>query len=280
MTSSKKPDGINWSALLANTKVVDLKAVRDMEKAHRALFEFEGPPVIGQFVMLFRLTGLFGFFAMSEKRFPVLNRAWADLQWILDNPEADEFSVASWAFLDLPVTEDGRTVVEVFGAEIGPNHADVQKFVEVARLSRYGMYVDDGGTGRTHRLVEMFTKKRQTITRGVPADPGELFWTRIIDWGGMRFMLGDTRGFPAPNLHKVKDMIKVRLADPLWSTPGATTADAYERFMKLAGPYWFSILYSDDDDDPVLQPDHYLAYGHGPVPELDTMRPTSTHTIQ
>ncbi len=51
-----------------------------MKAAHVALFQFAGPPEIGEFVRLFRLVGLFAHFAMSQKRFPILNRAWADLE--------------------------------------------------------------------------------------------------------------------------------------------------------------------------------------------------------
>jgi len=259
---------LDWAALLRNTQVVNLDDVRNMQEAHRRLFRFEGPPAIAAFVRMFRLIGLFGHFAMSQKRFPVLNRAWADLQWILRNPDADEFSVASWAFLDLPVTDDGRTVAELFRAEIAPNHAEVGAFVDMTRASRYGIYVDDGGTRRSHRLRELVTGRRVTVTRGVDSEDGELFWTRIIDFGGMSFMLGDTRGWPPSQLATVTDMLIARLSAPRWMTAAASVADAYQNFMKMAGPYWLSMLYARSDHDPLLEPDHYLSYGRGTVPDL------------
>ena len=268
MKSSTTADGLDWAAMLRNAKVVDLQAVRQMKEAHRALFRVEGPPEIGAFVRMFRLTSLFGFFAMEQKRFPVLNRAWADLQWILKHPEADEFSLASWLFFDLPMTEDGRTLVEVFGAEIAPENDDMRAFVEVARKSRYGIYTDAGGTRSSQRLLELVARRRATVTRGVDSDPGELFFTRVIESGGMKFMLGDTRGWPASHLESVTDMVIGRVSDSAWLTPESSPVEAYEKFMKLAGPYWFSMLYSQTDDDPVLEPVHYLSYSQGPVPDF------------
>lgn len=223
---------------------------------------------IGGFVRMFRMLGLFAHLAMHEKRFPILNRAWVDLQRILQNPAADEFSVASWVFLDLPVTGDGKTVADVFAAEMAQYNADASAFVQVTRNSRYGVYVDDGGTRRTHRLVELVTRKRVTVRRGINVDPGELVWTRIIDWNGVKFMLGDSRGWPPAHRDAVTDMLLKRLVVPAWLTPGSPMVDAYERFMKLAGPYWLSMLYANNEADPVLEPLHYLSYARGPVPDL------------
>lgn len=274
MTSSSTPNEPDWAALLRNSNVVNLKAVRDLQEAHRALFQFEGPPAIAELVRLFRMTGLFAFLQMQQKRFPILNRAWADLQWILKNPAADEFSVASWVYFDLPVTQDGRTIVEVFGAEIAPNHPSAQAFVDVARKSRYGIYVDDGGTGRTHRLVELVTRRRVTALRGVHGDPGELYWTRIIDWRGQKFILGDTRGWAPASRNTVTELVLKHVGEEPWSSSSSTLPEAYERFMKLSAPYWLSMLYGQNEDDPILTPSRHLSYLDGPVPDLPETKPT------
>ncbi len=34
---------------------------------------------------------------------------------------------------------------------------------------------------------------------------------------------------------------------------------AFEKFMKLAGPYWMSCV-AKNDDLPILMPDHYRTY--------------------
>ena len=251
---------LNWALLLRNTQVVKLKAIREMKAAHAALFRFEGPREIGEFVRLFRLVSLFAHFAMSEARFPILNRAWADLERFTSHPEADEFTATSWMFLDLPVTDDHRTIAEVFAAEIAPDNPDVKRFVDVVRASRHGVYVDAGGTRSSHRLVELITRRRVTLLRGVDAEPGELFWTRIIEWRGTRFMLGDTRGWPASRREQVTDMLVGRLVTSPWQVPGASNEAVYERFMKMAGPYWLSLVYIRSDDDPVLEPTHIERY--------------------
>ena len=194
MKTPTPPDDVNWAVLLRNAQVVNLDAVRTMKEAYRRLLHFEGPAPIGAFVRLFRLVHLFAFFAMDKKRFPVLNRAWADLTWVMKHPDLDEFAVNSWLILDLPVTDDGRTVAEVFAAEIAPDDTNLRAFVELTRRSRYGIYVDDGGTRQSQRLVELVTRRRLTVMRSVDSERGELIWTRIIDFGGMTFMLGDTRG--------------------------------------------------------------------------------------
>lgn len=251
---------LNWALLLRNTQVVNLAAVREMKAAHAALFRFKGPPEIGEFVRLFRLVGLFAHFAMSEGRFPILQRAWADLERFTSHPEADEFTGTNWMFLDLPVTDDHRTIAEVFAAEIAPNSAELKKFVEVVRTSRYGVYVDAGGTGSSHRLVELITRRRVTVMRGVHCGPGELFWTRIIEWRGTRFMLGNTRGWPGSRQEQVTDMLIDRLVTSPWQAPGTSNEAVYERFMKMTGPYWLSVVFLRSDDDPVLEPTHFERY--------------------
>src|SRR2546423_1393025 len=96
MRTPMLPDDMNWAALLRNAQVFDLEAVRAMKEAHRRLLHFEGPAPIGAFVRLFRMANLFAAFAMQKKRFPVLNRAWADLRWIMNHPQLDEFAVSGW----------------------------------------------------------------------------------------------------------------------------------------------------------------------------------------
>ena len=258
----------DWSKLFRNTKVVDLAAVREMQEAHGALFDFEGPPEIGHFVRLFRIASLFGFISMQSKRFPILNRAFADLQWVQRHPAADEFSVNSYLFLDLPVTEDGRTVADVFAAEVGQGDPAATAFGAVVRASRYGLYQDVGGTGRSQRLQELLTGRRVTVMRSINGDPSEVFWTRIIEWGGARFMLGDVRSLPGSKKHAAMEMLRDRLAGSRWWSPGLSEAAVYEKFMKLACPYWFSVFYSQSEQNPILQPDHDLRYQQGPVPAL------------
>jgi len=130
------------------------------------------------------------------------------------------------------------------------------------------MDVDDGGTRRSHRPRELVTGRRVTVTHGVDSEDGELFWTRIVEWGGMTFMLGDTRGWPPSQRATVTDMVSARVSAPRWMAASASVMDAYQNFMKLSGPYWHSMLYARSDHDPLLEPDHYLNYGHGPVPDL------------
>ena len=231
MKTPTSPDDVNWAALLRNAQVLNLEAVRTMKEAHRWLLHFEGPAPIGAFVRLFRLVHLFAFFAMDKKRFPVLNRAWADLQWVMKHPDLDEFAVNSWLILDLPVTDDGRTVAEVFAAEIAPDDTNLRAFVELTRRSRYGIYVDDGGTRQSQRLVELVTRRRLTVMRSVDSERGELIWTRIIDFGGMTFMLGDTRGWPPSHRGAVTEMLLDRLEVSRWATESASEAQAYEQFM-------------------------------------------------
>lgn len=268
MKTPAPTDDVNWAALLRNAEVVDLAAVREMKEAHRRLLDAPGPPPVAAFVRLFRLVNLFALFALQKKRFPVLNRAWADLQWVMKHPELDEFAVNGWLLFDLPVTDDGRTVVEVFAAEIAPDDGGLRAFVEEARRSRYGIYVDDGGTGSSQRLVELLTRRRRMVVRSASHVRGELIWTRIIEHGGMTFMLGDTRGWPPPYRDQVADMLVDRIEDSRWADETDSPEAAYEQFMKLSGPYWFSVLFSRSDRDPVLMPDHYLAYRKGPVPDF------------
>ncbi len=269
MTRSTPPaPDLDWAALLRDVNVVDLDAVREMQAAHSALFHFEGPPGIREFVRMFRLLHFYAIVALSEKKYPVLNRAWDDLRWVMNHPEIDEFSVNSWLFLDLPVADDGRTLAEEFAATVAMGDEGAANFARITKSSHHRIYVDAGGTGPFQTLVDLITGEKVTVTRGTDAERGELIWTRVIEYGGMKFMLGNSRGWPPSQRNAVTAMLRDRLDEFEFTMELTGKTQVYEQFMKLAGPYWLSILYAQSDSDPLYAPEHFLSYEEGEVPEF------------
>jgi hypothetical protein len=76
-------------------------------------------------------------------------------------------------------------------------------------------------------------------------------------WKDLERHWGDVKTFPADARASIEDMIINKLfyvadeaADPL---------ELYPTFMKLAGPYWMSVV-ATNEALPILDPDHFRSY--------------------
>lgn len=72
---------------------------------------------------------------------------------------------------------------------------------------------------------------------------------------GEVFFFGDPKGFPSESKEAIEDMVSAKR----FYVDDKPTVGAYEKFMKMAGPYWMSCV-TKDDNLPILDPDHYLTY--------------------
>jgi len=85
---------------------------------------------------------------------------------------------------------------------------------------------------------------------------GEILLIRTMTYGEQAFMFGNPKGFPKEAKNQVEDMVLNKL---FYFDDETTTIAQYQTFMKLAGPYWMSCV-TQDEDAPILDPDHYRAY--------------------
>lgn len=111
------------------------------------------------------------------------------------------------------------------------------------------------------RFRELFTQRVVDAHPSLEAgEPGEIILGRFFELNGQLYFWGDVKAFPAAARDAIEGMVLDKLlnAGLLDHDPSAH----YETFMKLAGPYWMSVVASDDRL-PILEPDHYRTYLHG-----------------
>lgn len=242
-----------------------LDELRDFKKLH-AILEPPGltaPPSVRETYRAFRFLHLFGLVLVDEGRFPALGRCWEDLHDRFSHFPIfeDEMFIEAWVFIDFPIDDSDRTVLdelEVFVAQQPEARAALGPFIEAARASRLGLHQEVVSTSRTTKFRELVTGRVTSTLRSVADyEPGEIFLARIIENRGDRFLLGDPKSFPAASRTLLLDTV-TRRAELM---PGATPAEKYEAFMRMAGPYWLSTV-SGDDDDEILPPEHMLSYHH------------------
>lgn len=235
----------NFKRFYELIQVEDMTAPLSVKRAYRA----------------FRFLYFFGSILIHEGRYPALNRCWSDLRARYAHlPVFDDgVFLESWIFIDFPLDRSGRTVLDTFAefcADSPDAMAEFAPFITTAKTSRLGLYQEVLSTSRTTKYRELFTGKVLSTLRSVPEyEPGEIFLGRIVESGSDRFLLGDPKNWPSAHRATIMSMVEGRLA----VVPGSSTAEKYEQFMKLAGPYWMSCVCGGYDDD-VLSPTHWRSY--------------------
>ena len=210
----------------------------------------------------FRYLYFFAVALIEEKKYPALNRCWNDLRerYSEDCIFQDGVAAESWIFFNFPLTRGGKTVLDVFEEVFltnGEDMAHLRPFIDSAKKSRLGLYQETLSTSRTTKFRELFTDEVISTIRSVPDyRPGEIFLGRILEIGGDRFLFGDPSCFPADRKQSIIGMVTNKMA--AYGTSDGLEED-YEQFMRLAGPYWMSVV-SDDHDGEILMPDHWIRY--------------------
>ena len=259
----KKPA---WMALLPGGKVrptMTLEQLRNVKNLHGLLTEtIPGPPAIGYAIRSFRFLEMYAMACILEKKFPPLTRCWNELErlFLRDAAFRDNNFVATWIFVDFPCSPDGRTVLDHFeGFLVETEHGErFQPFIDALRGTRLGLYQEVARSSTRVTYRELFTERAIETIPSIGSDgPGEIVLGRIVELGGDTLFWGDVKAFPAVARTSIEDMISskfVYVEDQVLASRGP-----YETFMKLAGPYWMSVV-ATNDNLPILDPDHYLSY--------------------
>jgi hypothetical protein len=86
---------------------------------------------------------------------------------------------------------------------------------------------------------------------------GEILLTRMLRYKDQVFAWGDPKGFPKEKKAQIEDMVLDKMM--VYADAKDAPEVQYEKFMKLAGPYWMSCV-TKNDAIPIFAPDHHLTY--------------------
>jgi hypothetical protein len=243
-----------------------LDELRNAKHVHAFLTErVDGPEVVADCVRGFRFLLFFGIASIAENKHPPLTRCWKELERLFMNDPAldDGMFVQSWILMDFPVGPRGETTLDYFEEFLRgiPEGVQFQRFIDAARKSRLGLHQDVMRTKKLAKFRELLSGKVTTMIPSVDNyGKGEILLGRAMAYGDEVFLFGDPKGFPKEAKAQIEEMIRDKLhyVVDLEEELGPVGA-AYEKFMKIAGPYWMSCV-TKNDATPILMPDHYRMY--------------------
>jgi hypothetical protein len=257
-----------WHAVLPGGKsaaAYSLDELRAAKQVHAFLTEdMPGPAQVAHHLRAFRYLLFFGITCVAEDKYPPLTRCWKDLERrFMGDPMFDDgVFVQSWILMDFPFGPTGQTALDYFedfltGTEARPQ---LQSFIDAARKSRLGLHQDVMRTKKVAKFRELLSGK---VIEAFPSiehyDKGEILLIRAVTCGQQVVFFGNPKGFPKEAKEQIEDMV----LDKLFYLGDATDPiGQYEKFMKLAGPYWMSCVCSNHEA-PILAPDHYRTYLDG-----------------
>ena len=238
-----------------------LRQFQEFEKVlNAALKSYEGKdPAITYAMQSYTKVEMIAIALMTSGEFPAVLRAHDELMRLFkkDGAFKDGITLMSWLLFNFPATRDGTPLAREVLRRTPALTDDIGPFVEEALRSRFGLYeVLKEGRNECH-LKELITGKLITLNQSLGSmGRGAVALCRIITIGGNNWIFGDAPGFPASRKSTIAGMVKDKMSLYFWD---ANEVKSYETMMRLAGPYWFSIMASDYQGG-ILNADRYLRY--------------------
>ena len=250
-----------------NKNVVHLEGVQALKKLGEMLTEpIPGPKHFAQAIQYWRFIVAFGMNAIAENQFLPLVRCWDAMRTQFGKNFDDGVFLEACVLADFRFGPEQKSFIERFDAVIGnqPDCQPVRDFADKFAKTRLGLYQITSATKNRVLLKELFTGRAVSVMNTVDQfGAGEIWLVRLLEVEGDTMIFGDPKGWPASYLGHIEDMVRDKMFIYGFDTgqfhKGARPSEAtgYEGFMKITGPYWMSIVASDDPNDEILAPDYF-----------------------
>jgi hypothetical protein len=240
-----------------------LRKFQEFEKVLAAgLGSYEGKdPIVTYAMQSFTKAELFtqALALSDEDEFPAVRRCYEDLMEIFKNDKAfnDGITLMTWIMFNFPATV-GNAPISLEILKRSPELADeLSPFITEMTRSRFGLYEVLADKDDQSSLKELFTGNLITLNQTLGGmGCGSIALCRVMDLCGKKVIFGDASEFPKARRKIIESMVSSKMSIYF---PSASDVSSYEQMMRLAGPYWFSII-AQDYRDEILNPDHYLCY--------------------
>lgn len=260
---------MNWTKNLPQgIKLSDLSLdeCRNFKQFFAEINNIVGPPGFKSARLFLYNMLVYTMCCIQENKFPTLNKCWEQLCPIFATPEYDnEWLVYCWIMCDLPLeTGSDKALLDHYIEFMLANSTlskakteNLKQFYTAMKSSRLGLYQVISSTSGTTKYQELFTGNIINTIRSVPYyEIGEIFVTRIISYLDASFTVHDSPSYPPEYKDILEDMVSNKL---FYISETDDEAQDYEKFMKLAGPYWMSCTHQNQAVE-IFNPNHYLTY--------------------
>jgi hypothetical protein len=247
----------------------DFKNGLDIEEALLRLNELitEDLPGPSYFVEAIRNWRQFFFLSISsieENEFPPLTKCWNELYERYKESFSDECFVAGCILADFQFGNENLSFAERIQDQkiLADGLQPVMDFAAQIAHSRLGVYQIVEVKGEFLTLKEFFTDNVISVFQTLEEpEKGQVCLARVLCNGDHSFLFGDSHCWPSENHSHIFNMLIDKIAFYCLETPyknrQSILPSQYERFMKMSGPYWMSIVGETDYFADVLMPDFY-----------------------
>jgi hypothetical protein len=257
----------NWMDILpVESNKLTFKELRNFKDFHSLFTEkMVGPEGWCDYMRKFHFLQFFAIASIEENKYPALTKCWRDMEekFMSDEIFDDYIFIPSWIYFDFPLDSKGATLLDEFESFLKEDNKleGFELFIDEMKKSRLGLYQEVMSTKKVTKFKELITGKVISTIRSVPEyGKGEIFLTRIVEYKGEFFQFGDPKCWPSDYKNQIENMVLNKLF--YFEEDEFDDKEDYKKFMKLAGPYWFSCVCTNENMD-ILNPDHYLTYGKG-----------------
>jgi hypothetical protein len=239
-----------------------LRQFQEYEKALQAALEsYEGrDPAITYAMQSFTKVEALGVALIMSDAFPAARRAHDDVMKRFNKDRAfdDGVTLMSWLLFNFPASAGGVPLAPEVLNQAPPTLAgDIGPFIEEALGSRLGLYEVIKDDHDHCRLKELFTGKAVTLAQTLGGmGRGSITLCRVMPIGERHWAFGNAPEFPSSKRSVIQNMVEEKM---FIYFPEDNDVKSYQAMMRLAGPYWFSIVAQDHRGD-ILNPDHYRHY--------------------
>lgn len=237
-----------------------LRQFQEFEKSvHAEMNDYEKLPEIAAYGMrCFSKLRMFGMALAMSGEYQAAERCLNHLMQEFNHDSAftDGVTLHSWFLFNFPVVSGGSTIAAEVLRKSPELAVELAPFVTNAIMSRLGLYEVVKGSRDSCLMKELFTDQKVFINHPLETPSGNIALIRVMRIRDEHHVFGDTCEFPVERKATIQDMVARKM---MTHFPDNDLRKSYESMMRLAGPYWFSIIARDSQGD-ILDPDHYLSY--------------------
>jgi hypothetical protein len=198
--------------------------------------------------------------ALMLEKYPEVLNCHKDVMNLFGKDEAfdDGITVSSWIYFNFPVEKNGEAIASLALKQLTPEIASViSPFVTEMLNSRLGLYEVIYDRQESCQLKELFTGKEVILSQTLGgARRGAISLVRVFSVEGENYIFGHSSEWPANKKAQLLGMVEAKMS---LYFPNKDIIKSYEAMMRIAGPYWFSIVGSDCEGD-ILNPDYCFKF--------------------
>ncbi|MEI8026859.1 MAG: hypothetical protein WCI18_10975 [Pseudomonadota bacterium] len=223
------------------------------------LEDLPGPKYFTEAIHNWRQFFILSMCSIHTDEFPPLTQCWKELEERFGDSFSDEVFMACCILADFQFGKQNLSLAEKIISD-GPE--DLRDFGDQIARSRLGVYQILDINNDFLTLQEFFTDKVISVFHKLEEpEKGQICLARVLTAGDHKFLFGETHCWPSENKSQIFNMMLDKMSlyclEVTKKESESLLSTRYEKFMKISGPYWMSIVGEADYFADVIMPDFY-----------------------